>query len=471
MHQHRRMFKLAPALLCVASSSCVHYRARPLDPAQSESAYKERNLADPGLTAFIRSVPSPGSTAQWPPQKLDLATASLVAAYFNPSLKIARAQLQTAEAAMVTAGARPNPTAFGASGYETSPESPVVIRFELSLPIETARKRSYRILEAAKLADAARIGLKEASWLVYSQVRNAWMDRLAALDAQQAMRRETQIKAEVVSLMKERFSVGEASRPEWDAARVDASRTAVALQMADGQLNETVIRLAEMMGVPESALANVSLASANYTFPQPAEALPLARVQQKGLLNRLDIQRSLLEYAAAEARLQLEVARQYPDIQLNPGYDFDEGHHKFTFGPTLPIPVWNRNEGAIAEADAKRSEAEARFLALQSQVIAEMERALAAYRTVFSEFQEADQKWTVIQAGREHASVRAVQLGEEDRLTLNNIRLESVGALHAQLDALNKTRAAFSALEDAVQTPLGGVPWIQPTVAVKQEQP
>ena len=133
------------------------------------------------------------------------------------------------------------------------------------------------------------------------------------------------------------------------------------------------------MGVPDSALATVPLASGDYDSPPSLDALRLPRVQQSGLLNRLDIQRSLLEYAAAEARLQLEIARQYPDIQLNPGYDFDEGHHKFTFGPTFPVPVWNRNSGPIAQAAAMRSEAEARFLALQSQVIGEMEQSLAGY--------------------------------------------------------------------------------------------
>lgn len=462
-----RLFGLTTALLCCVLSSCVHYRAHPLEPAQSESAYRSRDLNDAGVGAFVRSVR--GASTEWPPHTLDLATASLVAAYYNPSIMIARAELRTAEAAMVTAGARPNPTASAAGGYETAPEAPVVIRFELSLPIQTARKRSYRILEAAKLADSARIGVNEASWHVYSQVRNAWMDHLAALDAVRALRREAQIRTEIVALMGKRFSVGEVSRPEWQTTQVDASRATVSLRAAEGQVAETSIRLAGAMGVTASALASIRLVSSD-DFPQPLEGLPIGRVQQKGLLNRMDIQRSLLQYAAAEARVQLEIARQYPDIQLNPGYDFDEGFHKFTFGPTLPIPVWNRNRGAIAEAEARRSEAEARFLALQSQAIGEMERALAAYRSAFSQFQEADQRWSIIQNSRERETVHAVQLGEEDRLALSSIRLQSAGALDARLHAEATTRAAFSMLEDAVQAPLNNVPWIRPPSATDRDQ-
>ena len=67
-----------------------------------------------------------------------------------------------------------------------------------------------------------------------------------------------------------------------------------------------------------------------------------------------------------------------------------------------------------------------------------------------------------MQANRERASLRAVQLGEQDQLALDAVRLETVGALDARLSALAKTRAAFSAVEDAVQAPLGNVLWIQP---------
>ena len=386
----RRAFAATAALFCLLLGSCVHYRPRALAPVQSELSYNQRGFSDAGLAAFVRSVRPAGVDGQWPPHRLDLATANLVAAYYNPSLKIANAEVRTAEAAIVDAGGRPNPAVSAAGGYETSPESPLTIRFELSLPIETAGKRSYRILEAAKLADAARIALKQASWRVYSEVRDAWMDHESAVESLGALRRESQIRADVVALLGKRLAVGEIARPEWDAARVEGSRATVNAIDTEGQVKQTAVRLATAMGMPATALANVELVSGYDGPPQSLEALPVGRVQQKGLLNRLDIQHSLLEYAAAEAHLHLEIARQYPDIQLNPGYDFDEGHHKFTFGPTVPIPVWNRNRGPIAQAEAMRSEAEARFLTLQAQAIGEMERSLASYGTAVSEFDEAD---------------------------------------------------------------------------------
>jgi outer membrane protein, heavy metal efflux system len=447
--------------LMVAMSGCVHYRAQPLAPVKSEIAFRQRTFDDPGLAKFVRSA-SPEEGKDWPPKAVDLRTATLVAAYFNPAIELARAQVKTAEAAIVTAGGRPNPSLAVAGGYETLSSSPLVFRLEPSLPIETARKRSYRILEAAKLADATRIEWKEASWRVYADVRDAWMSYVAAVEEAGTVRREDQIRVSLVSLMQQRLVVGEVSRPEWNQTRVEASQAAIRLNAIQGQVTQTRIGLASAMGLPETALAGVPLVMDRYNSPEPIERLPLARVQQEGLLNRLDIQRALLAYAATDARLHLEIARQYPDIQLNPGYEFDEGVHMFTFGPSLPVPVWNRNQGPIAEAEARRSEAEAQFIALQQKAIGQMEQALAQYRTAFAEFQEADARWTAFQRDRERSMIRAVQSGEEDRLALEVTRLQSVAAEQGRLQALGKTRAAFSALEDAVQAPLDAVRWVPP---------
>jgi outer membrane protein TolC len=447
--------------LLVVLSSCVHYRAQPLAPVKSEASFQQRTLGDPGLAKFVRSV-SPEEVKNWPPKAIDLRTATLVAAYFNPAIALARAQVKTAEAAIVTAGGRPNPTIAVTGGYETLSSAPFVFRLEPSLPIETAGKRRYRILEAAKLADAARIAWKEASWKVYSDVRDAWMNYAAAVEEAGTIRHEDQIRVSLVSLMQQRLVVGEVSRPEWNQTRVEASQAAIRLNAIQGQVSQTHIVLASAMGMPETALEGVQFVMDRYNSPERIERLPLGRVQQEGLLNRLDIQRSLLEYAATDARLHLEIARQYPDIQLNPGYEFDEGVHMFTFGPSFPVPVWNRNRGPIAEAEARRSEAEAQFIALQQKAIGQMEQALAQYRTAFAEFEEADARWTAFQRDRERSVIRAVQSGEEDRLALEVTRLQSIAAEQGRLQALAKTRAAFSALEEAVQVPLDDVRWIPP---------
>jgi outer membrane protein TolC len=176
-------------------------------------------------------------------------------------------------------------------------------------------------------------------------------------------------------------------------------------------------------------------------------------------LNRLDVRRALMEYAVTETALQLEVARQYPDIQWNPGYSFDEGHHKFAIGPSLTLPVLNRNQGPIAEARARREEAAARFTALQAQAISEMEKGLAQYHAALAELTQAETQLVPLQQRREKAARRALEIGEADRLALAGIRVQGVVAARARLEALRKAQAALGALEDALQHPTqAGIP-------------
>ena len=58
----------------------------------------------------------------------------------------------------------------------------------------------------------------------------------------------------------------------------------------------------------------------------------------------------LAEYQASQSALQLEIARQYPDVQLGPGYEFDQGDNKWMLGLGVTLPVFNQNQGAIAAA-------------------------------------------------------------------------------------------------------------------------
>ncbi len=125
-----------------------------------------------------------------------------------------------------------------------------------------------------------------------------------------------------------------------------------------------------------------------------------------------------------------------------------------TFGPALALPLLNRNRGPIAQAEARRAEAEARFKGLQAQAIGEMKIALASYRGSLAELTDADERLMRIQQVREAAMRRAVAAGEEDRLALVGVQVEAAVAARARLDALRRVQNALGALEDAAQQPL-----------------
>jgi outer membrane protein TolC len=168
------------------------------------------------------------------------------------------------------------------------------------------------------------------------------------------------------------------------------------------------------------------------------------------------VRQALAEYEAAEADLRLEIAKQYPDFDIGPGYTFEERNNFFTTGFATVLPIRNRNQGPIAEAEARRKEVGARFLATQAQVIAESESALASYRTALAELNQVQESLTRLYEPREQMARVSVSAGESEPLTLNDVQLQSAPAAHAKLNALTRAQVALGALEDAVQRPLQG---------------
>ena len=83
-----------------------------------------------------------------------------------------------------------------------------------------------------------------------------------------------------------------------------------------------------------------------------------------------------------------------------------------------------------------------------------MERAVVQYRAAFEEWREANDRLIGMQRDREDAARRALEAGEGDRLSLATVRLQTVTAARARLDALTHVQTAFGALEGAMQQPL-----------------
>ena len=166
-----------------------------------------------------------------------------------------------------------------------------------------------------------------------------------------------------------------------------------------------------------------------------------------------DVLSALAEYAATEASLRLEIARQYPDVHLSPGYQYNQGENKWGLGLAVELPVLNQNQGPIAEANARRAEAAARFTSLQAGIINKLDAAGSAYH-------EAQEQLGVTEAlvSSEAAGYRTVEqqvkAGDADPLDLLYAELERLLGENARLDARSRLQNAIGQLEDAVQQPL-----------------
>jgi cobalt-zinc-cadmium efflux system outer membrane protein len=432
----------------LAGCAVQRYRPAPIVASATASRFESRNLADPGLQSFEeQNLGHPVSP--WPPTTWDLQTLSLAALYFNPALDSARARIAGTEAALVTAGARSNPTLSIAPGIPT----PYLLTLDFAIPIETAGKRGHRIEVARSLDQAARFDLADSAWTVRTGVRVGLLNYLLACRSLELFRSEEKVREDQVNILEQILSAGEITRQSVDLARVELSKTQLAIRTTEGQVGEAKAALAAAVGIPVAGLRETQFSWPDMGTPPSAETLSPEEVQRSAVLNRLDVRRSLAQYAAAEAGLQLEIAKQYPDINIGPGYTYEETHSFFTVGFSTTVPLFNRNQGPIAGAEARRREAAAAFLERQAQVIARSERALAVYTAALKEMAEAE-SLRKLQETQLQVIQQAIRVGADNRLSLDSMEIQSWVLDRARLDALTRAQRALGDLEDAVQRPL-----------------
>ena len=452
---------VALGIAAVLAAACATYRPEPIRPAIRAAQLEARSLQDPRLLQFIdavaRSTPTGRASAQAgtdfaAPKSWDLGTLTLAALYFHPSLTIARARLREAQAAGRTASEIQNPTlSFEDLSHSVASPAAWTVSPVIDFLIETAGKRARRTQEARALTRAALEDLTTASWQVRAGVRNGLLACWATEQRLSLDRQRLAYQTELTKLLERRFAVGEISALEVERARVDTSQLHLAVLSVEQQLVDARTGLARAIGIPVRALDPVRL-----SFTALRDARPPANESQlrsEALTGRSDVQSALAGYSAAEAALALEVARQYPNLTLGPGFSFDSVQNRYILLPQLNLPIFNHNQGPIAAAQARREVAAARFTALQLQVMDQVDGAMADYRAASATLGTADALLDQEQ-DRESRTDQSFRAGAIDRPALLAAQIERGIAAQAQLDALARQRSALGALEDALEHPL-----------------
>jgi len=436
-------------------AGCAHFVPQPLLPDKTATELDDRRLDEAGLKKFLEQN-SGHAMATWPKTRWDFQELTLVAFYFHPDLEVARAQWLVAQGGLKTAGARPNPSVSLYPGYDyqiPNNFSPWNVPVTFDLPIETAGKRSKRLAEAQQVEESARYGFIRVAWQVRSGVRVGLLDYTLAGRRAGLLQNEFSEQREIVKLLQQRLDAGEISRPELTVAEIALHKTQMDLSDTQAKKSDARSQLAEALGVTEAALAGQELGF-DFALPE-VKQLTSAEARQLALRSRADILAALADYAAAEADLRLQIAKQYPDLHVGPAYGWNYGQtgdSQWSLGLTLELPILDQNQGPIAEAGARRKLAAVKFVALQAQVIGEIDRAVSGWRVARAQWQTGNELLASEQRQQKSAEAQ-IQAGAGDRLDGLNAELELSSAELGRLDNEARLQTALAALEDALQQP------------------
>ena len=437
--------------LLLAACTTVSVPPAPIDPVASARALTARSLQDPIIADALRRM-GLSSTGGWSLDALTVAAWSL-----RSDVAVAEADIETALSAERVAGLVPNPTlTLDESSFLTNNlQDPTVwvISAALSFVLETGNKREIRVDQARADTETRRWHLAEVLWQGRSDLRKAMTARDLASTGVRLAENEVRLREDYLDWVETQIRFGVGIGPERLNAQTNLVRAQGQLRTARGELATAEAQIAAAAGI---AIENLPLPQ---VLPVVSDAIPMPETYDRGglremaIVNRLTVRHALADYAVTEQALRQALARQYPDVNLGPGYTYDRGDHAITVAAGATLPVLHDESAAIAQAVNGRATAAAQFRAAQSVALSEVDGALARYAAAYAAWSEAKNAQALAVTTSDEAQ-RRLNAGAADRGELLTAQINLALSQRATLDAFKLATDALGALEDSVQRPI-----------------
>jgi len=325
--------------------------------------------------AFGCVAAAPLQPAPLQPTPMDLAGAIRLA-LDGPRLRAASLAADAGAAAVEQAGHYPNPTLeYLREGEGAGTRTTTV---QLNQPIELGGKRRARVALAASTAALARGDAAALRAEVRAETIAAWHAVLAAQERAQLAGTLAGLAGKSSAVAARQVAAGKASPIMETRARLAAVDAGTELHAAQAELAIARTRLGALIGRPGEALVLAPQGDATLPPLRPLAAL-LAEAAEA-----LPVRRARSQLAAQEAQTQVERAARLPDLTLTVGTQKvdDAGRRQAVLGVSLPLPLFNRNEGNLLAA-LRRSEA------AREDVAAAETAAGADLRTAYTRYEQA----------------------------------------------------------------------------------
>jgi cobalt-zinc-cadmium efflux system outer membrane protein len=336
------------------------------------------------IVAFLISLMFPFFVARGEdiPARLTLSQAVEMAVARHPAIPAAAARMSAAEALQRQAGLRPNPAvtfesenwrAWSKPAFEPGQDLDLFIFGSQTL--ETGGKRSRRVDLAGQDYKIAELEKLVLEWKIRQDVRLAFLKALLAQRQLALLEENGRYFEQVIEYHRVRVEQGAMAEANLIRVQLEGERLRLDEQAARAEAERQRIELLRAMGMAESR-ADFSLEEIT---PAPSLAptvsgdalLTQAREHLPGFL--------LGEAALARARTRVELEKSLakPDWALSFGYKRTAGFNTILAGVSVPLPLFNKNEGNIAAGELEVRRAEYSLREISARIAADISSALA----------------------------------------------------------------------------------------------
>ncbi|MBS0338040.1 MAG: TolC family protein [Proteobacteria bacterium] len=293
----------------------------------------------------------------------------------SPELAAAGQLRAGAEAETLTARAYPNPDLdLGAGPWRSriGGATGTAGSVGISQLIELPSVRGARTEASAAGLSAASAHVDSVRLAVGYQARAAFFEMLRRQEEERLAAESVRLLADIRGKVQTRVEVGEAPRFELVRAESEALAAQNAAAAAALRVDEARAVLRRLGG---DALPSVFVARG--TLPPLPEAPPLATLVPQVLAAHPQLRVASAEAERARSRLQLERSLRNPQPTLRAIGSSDPESRQAMVGISIPLPLWNRREGPIAQAQASIGYATAQVEAQRAQLLRELDSAYA----------------------------------------------------------------------------------------------
>ncbi len=410
--------------------------------------------------------PSPPSEVSFgsdqPAGSLTLHDALALALLRNPELAAFSWEVRAREARTLQAGLPPNPEFqfqtenFGGTGtYGGLDEAETTVG--LGQLVELGGKRARRRRLASLERDLAGWDYEARRIDVFAETARRFTDVLAAQERISLNKELVDLAEKMVQTVSARVRTGKVSPVDQTKARIALSTSRIDLERSMRDLEAARNALSATWGSSSPVFEQVT--GNLYVLP----AIPTLDVMEKRVSNNPDIARWMIELERRKASVAVEKAGRIPDPTLSGAVRYlgESNDTAFVVGLSIPMPVFDRNQGNLLEARYRLSKAEVERRAAVTRI-----RALlaAGYQALSATYAEATSLRDEVLPGAQRvfeAAGEAFRQGKLGYLDVLDAQRTFFEAKARYVDALNRFHKAVVDLERLTGEPVGGEPAAQ----------
>lgn len=309
---------------------------------------------------------------------ITLDDAIALAEEMNPGVSANLGREEAARAGIVTARQFPNPSVEANAGPQrprggSGTPSGTAWGVGIAQPIEYPSVRESRRRTAEANLGSVEAGSAAFRAQLFAQVHSNFYEVLQRQEQLGIAEEDLKLLGEIRDRVGLRAKLGESPRLDLVRTETEVLNAQRARDSAAVRVTQAKLALANLIGIaPDEAYAvRGSLGSA--TLPA------LERLREQVTRDNPQIQQALAEQERARNRLQLERDLRLPAPTLQAGYLQEPDKEVTRLGLTLPIPLFNRREGQIAEALAEAKVADAQLRARELALTRELDAAYGRF--------------------------------------------------------------------------------------------